>query len=73
MAQSYTLDKDFKFPPFVVLIFFFQVGIPTIGFAPIDQVEMLAHENNEFLNKKMFLKGIEIYKNILTSLDNVRT
>lgn len=48
-----------------------QKGIPVLGFSPINFTPVLAHDHDEFLPVDVFLKGIEIYKNILISVANV--
>jgi aminoacylase len=45
-------------------------GIPAFGFSPINNTPILLHDHNEFLNEKVFLKGIDIYVNIITDLAN---
>ncbi|GLV61318.1 uncharacterized protein CBL_21141, partial [Carabus blaptoides fortunei] len=37
------------------------IGIPAIGFSPMNNTPNLVHDHNEFLNKSVFLRGIEIY------------
>jgi aminoacylase len=41
------------------------LGIPTFGFSPMNNTPILLHDNDEFLNEKIFLRGIEIYEVIL--------
>lgn len=45
-------------------------GLSCIGFSPMNNTPVLLHDHNEFLNKDIFLKGIEIFKSILTALGN---
>ncbi|XP_065213068.1 aminoacylase-1A-like [Planococcus citri] len=45
-----------------------ELGIPAIGFSPINNTPVLLHDNNEFLNEKVFLRGIEIYYNLIKGL-----
>ncbi|KAJ3643733.1 hypothetical protein Zmor_026426 [Zophobas morio] len=47
------------------------VGIPAIGFSPINNTPVLLHDHDEYLGVDTFLKGIEIYCQILTSVGNV--
>lgn len=47
------------------------VGVPALGFSPINNTPRLAHDHNEFLNKDIFLRGIEIYQNIIPEVANV--
>jgi len=37
----------------------------------MNNTPVLLHDHNEFLNARVFLKGIEIYANLITSLANV--
>ncbi|XP_043464251.1 aminoacylase-1-like [Leptopilina heterotoma] len=47
------------------------MGVPTFGFTPINYTPIRMHGDNEFLNKDIFLKGIEIFMNIITEIANV--
>jgi len=49
-----------------------KLGIPVLGFSPINNTPILLHDHNEFLNEKNFLKGIEIYEHIIVALANNR-
>ncbi|KAK7308338.1 hypothetical protein VNO77_41940 [Canavalia gladiata] len=40
-------------------------GLPAIGFSPMANTPVLLHDDNEFLNKDVYLKGIEIYDSII--------
>jgi len=48
-----------------------KVGIPAFGFSPMNNTPILLHDHNEFLNEKVFLKGIDIYYEVISSLANV--
>jgi aminoacylase len=48
-----------------------KVGIPAIGFSPMNFTPLLAHAHNEFLQADTYLKGIEIYKKVITNLANL--
>ncbi|OAD58563.1 Aminoacylase-1 [Eufriesea mexicana] len=48
-----------------------EVGIPAIGFSPMNKTKILLHDHDEYLNKDIFLKGIEIYMKIIPSVANV--
>ncbi|XP_031829899.1 aminoacylase-1 [Nomia melanderi] len=48
-----------------------EVGIPAIGFSPMNNTKILLHDHNEYLNKDVFLKGIEIYMKIIPAVANV--
>ncbi|XP_076684716.1 aminoacylase-1 [Andrena cerasifolii] len=48
-----------------------EVGIPAIGFSPMNKTEILLHDHDEYLNKDIFLKGIDIYMKIIPAVANV--
>lgn len=48
-----------------------QVGIPAIGFSPMNKTKILLHDHDEYLNKDIFLRGIEIYMKIIPAVANV--
>lgn len=47
------------------------VGIPAIGFSPIDKTPILLHDHDEFLRADTYLKGIDIYKQLIPKVANV--
>ncbi|XP_034185226.1 aminoacylase-1 [Osmia lignaria lignaria] len=47
------------------------VGIPAIGFSPMNKTKILLHDHDEYLNKDIFLKGIEIYLKLIPAVANV--
>ncbi|KAE9546799.1 hypothetical protein FO519_009989 [Halicephalobus sp. NKZ332] len=47
------------------------IGIRAIGFSPIINTMDLAHDHNEFLEEKMFLRGVEIYEKLIENLSNI--
>jgi len=44
--------------------------IPAFGFSPINNTPILLHDHNEFLNEKIYLKGIDLYVNLIEALVN---
>jgi len=46
-------------------------GVPTIGFSPINKTPVLLHDHNEFINEKTFLRGIEIFQQLITEVASV--
>ena len=48
-----------------------EVGIPALGFSPMNNTPVLLHDHNEFLNEKVFLKGIPIFMDIITEIANL--
>ena len=47
------------------------VGIPAVGFSPMNHTPVLLHDHDEFLNETIFLKGIDIFVDIVSSLADV--
>jgi len=47
-----------------------RTGVPSIGFSPISHTKVELHCVNESLHRDVFLRGIDIYKNIVTYLAN---
>ncbi|KAF2880505.1 hypothetical protein ILUMI_25676 [Ignelater luminosus] len=47
------------------------LDIPALGFSPMSYTTRLAHAHNEYLNKDVFLRGIEIYRQLLTAVASV--
>jgi len=45
-------------------------NIPAFGFSPINNTPILLHDHNEFINEKVFLRGIEIFETIILDLVN---
>ena len=48
-----------------------EVGIPAFGFSPMNNTPVLLHDHNEFLNENVFLKGIDIFVDIIDEMDSV--
>jgi len=46
-------------------------GVAAFGFTPMPNTPILLHDHNEYINEKTFLKGIDIFKNILQNVGNV--
>ena len=47
------------------------LGIPMLGFSPMNHTPSLLHDHNERLNENVFLRGIDIYEKLLTAIGNV--
>lgn len=47
-----------------------QLGISAYGFSPMNNTPTLLHDNDEYLNEQVFLRGIDIYYGIIKSLAN---
>lgn len=50
-----------------------ELGIPAIGFSPMPNTPVLLHDHNEFLNENVFLKGIDVFEDIIENVANVDT
>ncbi|CAA92445.1 N-acyl-aliphatic-L-amino acid amidohydrolase [Caenorhabditis elegans] len=48
-----------------------EAGVRAINFSPLINTPLLAHAHNEFLNEKVFLRGIEIYQTLINNVANV--
>ena len=47
------------------------VGIPSYGFSPMPNTPVLLHDHNEFLNENVFLRGIEIFCDVISEMASV--
>ena len=47
-----------------------EAGIAAYGFSPMPNTPVLLHDHNEFLNEKVFLRGIEIFVDIVENVGN---
>ncbi|KAL5062052.1 hypothetical protein RYX36_023789, partial [Vicia faba] len=45
--------------------YFCNLGLPAIGFSPMENTHVLLHDHNEYLDKDEYLKGIKIYESII--------
>ncbi|XP_063822557.1 aminoacylase-1-like [Ostrinia nubilalis] len=48
-----------------------RVGIPALGYSPMNNTPVLLHDHDEFLKADIFLKGIDIYVKLITAVANV--
>ena len=48
-----------------------EAGIPAFGFSPMNHTPILLHDTNEFLNEKIFLRGIDIFGDIISEIASV--
>ena len=46
------------------------VGIPAIGFSPMNNTRVLLHDHDECLQADVYLRGITIYQKIIESIAN---
>ncbi|XP_030378039.1 aminoacylase-1-like [Scaptodrosophila lebanonensis] len=47
-----------------------EVGIPALGFSPINNTPILLHDHDEFLRADTYLHGIEVYKKLISAVAN---
>lgn len=64
------LEKEI-FPAATDSRFIRAVGLPAIGFSPMNCTPILLHDHNEFLNEQVFLRGISIYQRLIPALASV--
>ncbi|XP_068632984.1 aminoacylase-1-like [Battus philenor] len=48
-----------------------RVGIPAIGFSPMNNTPVLLHDHDEFLSADIYLRGIDIYEKLIPAIANV--
>lgn len=48
-----------------------QVGIPALGFSPMNLTPVLLHDHNERLHEAVFLRGVDIYTRLISALASV--
>jgi len=48
-----------------------KLGIPAIGFSPMNNTRVLMHADDEYLNVTTFLNGINIYRDLISAVANV--
>jgi aminoacylase len=48
-----------------------EVGIPAFGFSPMNNTPVLLHDHNEFLNENVFLRGIDIFVDVIDEMASV--
>ena len=42
------------------------------GFSPMPETPILLHDHDEYIEEKVFLRGIQIYTDIITNLANAK-
>ncbi|XP_059619089.1 aminoacylase-1-like [Phlebotomus argentipes] len=47
-----------------------EIGIPAIGFSPMNNTPVLLHDHDEFLHADVYLRGIEIFRKIIGKVAN---
>jgi len=59
------------FPAATDIRYIRQLGIPAFGFSPMNNTPVLLHDHDEYLNEKIYLRGVDIYEQILEKIVNV--
>ncbi|CAI7988732.1 Aminoacylase-1 [Geodia barretti] len=70
--HSLKLEKEI-FPAGTDSRYLRTLGIPCLGFSPLNHTPILLHDHNERLNERVFLRGIDIFVDLLPALCNVET
>lgn len=68
--SSLKLEKEI-FPAGTDSRFLRAKGIPCLGFTPLNHTPILLHDHNERVNERVFLKGIDIFVDVISALANV--
>ncbi|KAL2803736.1 aminoacylase-1 isoform b [Daubentonia madagascariensis] len=68
--MNLTLEAEI-FPATTDSRFLRAVGIPALGFSPMNRTPVLLHDHNEQLHEAVFLRGIDIYTHLLPALASV--
>ncbi|KAK7068528.1 adenylate cyclase [Halocaridina rubra] len=68
--EGVALEKQI-FPAGTDSRFIRAMNINAFGFSPMNKTPILLHDNNEYLNEEIFLRGIEIYTSIISELANM--
>lgn len=68
--MNITLEKEI-FPASADIRFLRRIGIPALGFSPMNNTPVLMHDHNERLNEQVYLRGIDIFCEVITSLASV--
>ncbi|XP_034663777.1 aminoacylase-1-like [Drosophila subobscura] len=59
------------FPAGTDSFFIREVGIPALGFSPINHTPVLLHNHDEYLRADTYLHGIEVYKKLIPAVADV--
>lgn len=47
-----------------------KLGLPCLGFSPLNNTPILLHDHNECVNNSIYLRGIKIYEKLITNMAN---
>jgi aminoacylase len=70
--HSLKLEKEI-FPAGTDSRYLRTMGIPCLGFSPLNHTPILLHDHNERVNERVFLRGIDIFVDLIPALCNVET
>jgi aminoacylase len=48
-----------------------EVGVKAIGFSAINNTPILLHKNDEYVNEKVFVRGVELFTKLIPRLANI--
>nr|XP_027221553.1 aminoacylase-1-like [Penaeus vannamei] len=65
------LEKEI-FPASTDMKYIRKLGISALGFSPMNNTPILLHDHNEYLNEEVFLRGVDIYAEVIPALANLR-
>jgi len=71
LEESDVKYKVEQFPGITDMRFVRNAGLPAIGFSPMNNTPLLLLGPNESLNEGVFLRGVQIYKNVIKAVANV--
>ncbi|VDM75208.1 unnamed protein product [Strongylus vulgaris] len=57
---------------YLLLNLYLQLGYRSIGFSPMNNTPSLLHDHNEYLNEKVYLRGVEIYETLIDNLASLK-
>lgn len=70
LRSSLKLEKEI-FPAGTDSRFLRMLDIPALGFSPLNHTPILLHDHNEHVNERVFIRGIDIFVDVIESLCNV--
>ena len=63
-------QDDISIAAFTKTINWHHTNISFSGFSPMPETPILLHDHDEYIEEKVFLRGIQIYTDIITNLAN---
>uniref|UniRef100_A0A8C6FX46 N-acyl-aliphatic-L-amino acid amidohydrolase n=1 Tax=Moschus moschiferus TaxID=68415 RepID=A0A8C6FX46_MOSMO len=69
-AMNLTLEPEI-FPAATDSRYLRAVGVPALGFSPMNRTPILLHDHDERLHEAVFLRGVDIYTQLLPALASV--